>query len=42
MKMVKRVVGIALVLLLAAVLFLVPASVNQSEQLKNVQGVLPG
>ena len=38
MKMVKRVVGIALVLLLAAVLFLVPASVNQSEQLKNVQG----
>ncbi|WP_314366775.1 hypothetical protein [uncultured Streptococcus sp.] len=38
MKMVKRVVGIALVLLFAAVLFLVPASVNQSEQLKNVQG----
>ena len=38
MKMVKRVVGIGLVLLLAAVLFLVPASVNQSEQLKNVQG----
>ena len=38
MKMVKRVVGIALVLLLVAVLFLVPASVNQSEQLKNVQG----
>ena len=38
MKMVKRVVGIALVLLLAAVLFLVPASVNQSQQLKNVQG----
>ena len=34
----KRVVGIGLVLLLAAVLFLVPASVNQSEQLKNVQG----
>ena len=38
MKMVKRVVGIALALLLAAVLFLVPASVNQSQQLKNVQG----
>ena len=38
MKMVKRVVGIGLVLLLAAVLFLVPESVNQSEQLKNVQG----
>ena len=37
MKMVKRVVGIALVLLLAAVLFLVSSSINPSEQLKNVQ-----
>ena len=37
MKMIKRVVRIALVLLLAAVLFLVSSSINPSEQLKNVQ-----
>ncbi|MFS9449572.1 hypothetical protein QM360_05055 [Streptococcus cristatus] len=37
MKMVKRVVRIALVLLLAAVLFLVSSSINPSEQLKNIQ-----
>ncbi|KXT83861.1 hypothetical protein STRDD11_01258 [Streptococcus sp. DD11] len=38
MKMVKRLVGIAVLLFIAAVVFLVPSSVNQSEQLKNVQG----
>ena len=37
MKLIKRLVGIVLVLLLAAVLFLVPSSINPSEQLKNVQ-----
>ena len=37
MKMVKRVVGVVLVLLLAAVLFLIPSSINPNEQLKNVQ-----
>ena len=37
MKLIKRLVGIVLVLLLAAVLFLVPSSINPNEQLKNVQ-----
>ena len=37
MKMIKRLVGIVLVLLLAAVPFLVPSSINPNEQLKNVQ-----
>ena len=37
MKMIKRMMGIVLVLLLAAVLFLVSSSINPSEQLKNVQ-----
>ena len=37
MKIIKRMVGIILVLLLAAVLFLVSSSINPSEQLKNVQ-----
>lgn len=37
MKLIKRLVGIVLVLLLAAVLFLVSSSINPSEQLKNVQ-----
>ena len=37
MKVIKRLVGIVLVLLLAAVLFLVPSSINPNEQLKNVQ-----
>ena len=37
MKLIKRLVGITLVLLLAAVLFLVSSSINPSEQLKNVQ-----
>ena len=36
MKLIKRLVGIVLVLLLAAVLFLVPSSINPNEQLKNV------
>lgn len=37
MKLIKRLVGIVLVLLLAAVLFLVPSFINPNEQLKNVQ-----
>ena len=37
MKLIKRLVGIVLVLLLVAVLFLVPSSINPNEQLKNVQ-----
>ena len=37
MKLIKRLVGIVLVLLLAAVLFLVSSSINPSEQLKNIQ-----
>ena len=37
MKLIKRLVGIVLVLLLAAVLFLVSSSINPGEQLKNVQ-----
>ena len=37
MKLIKRLVGITLVILLAAVLFLVPSSINPNEQLKNVQ-----
>ena len=37
MKLIKRLVGIVLVLLLAAVLFLLPSSINPNEQLKNVQ-----
>ena len=37
MKLIKRLVGIVLVLLLVAVLFLVSSSINPSEQLKNVQ-----
>ena len=37
MKLIKRLVGIVLVLLLAAVLFMVPSSINPNEKLKNVQ-----
>lgn len=37
-KLIRRLIGIAIVLFLAAVIFLVPSSVNPKEQLKNVEG----
>ena len=37
-KLVRKLFGFAILLFLAAVIFLVPSSVNSKEQLKNVQG----
>ena len=37
-KLVRKLFGFAILLFLAAVIFLVPSSVNQREQLKNIEG----